>query len=204
MSWLTVIVYHNEEEVGQAIKASGLSRKELWITTKWSGVDGKDPRQSCDESLEMLGIKYIDLYLIHSPKLCGDDIKGKWKEMEKLHKEGKVKSIGVSKYVISLPDMVTWDTHRPSFGVDQLKELLRHAEIKPVVNQILLHPYVIKSTEPLLHFMLQHHIVPEGYSTLIPLTSRPGGPVDKPVNKIAERLGKKPEQVLLAWSKAKK
>lgn len=91
-----------------------------------------------------------------------------------------------------------------SFGVDDLKELLRHAEIKPVVNQILLHPYVIRSTEPLLHYMAHQHIVPEGYSTLIPLTSRPGGPVDKPVNKIAERLGKKPEQILLAWSKAKK
>lgn len=52
--------------------------------------------------------------------------------------------------------------------------------------------------------MAAQHIVPEGYSTLIPLTSKPGGPVDKPVNKIAERLGVKPEQVLLAWSKAKK
>jgi len=72
-----------------------------------------------------------------------------------------------------------------------------------VVNQILLHPYVIKSTEPLLHYMAQQHIVPEGYSTLIPLTSEPGGPVDEPVNNIAKRLGKKPEQILLAWSKAK-
>jgi diketogulonate reductase-like aldo/keto reductase len=51
--------------------------------------------------------------------------------------------------------------------------------------------------------MAQQHIVPEGYSTLIPLTSEPGGPVDEPVNNIAKRLGKKPEQILLAWSKAK-
>jgi diketogulonate reductase-like aldo/keto reductase len=78
------------------------------------------------------------------------------------------------------------------------------ANVKPVVNQILLHPYVIKQTTPLLEFMAAHHIVPEGYSTLIPLTSQPGGPVDKPVNKIAERLNVKPEQVLLAWSAAKK
>lgn len=90
-----------------------------------------------------------------------------------------------------------------SFNTDQLKELLHHAEIKPVVNQILLHPYVIKSTTPLLEYMAHQHIVPEGYSTLIPLTSKPGGPVDKPVNEIAQRLGKKPEQILLAWSKAK-
>jgi diketogulonate reductase-like aldo/keto reductase len=52
--------------------------------------------------------------------------------------------------------------------------------------------------------MMDHHIVPEGYSTLIPLTQLPGGPVDKPVNEIAKRLNVKPEQVLLAWSKAKK
>ena len=90
-------MYHNEEEVGQAIKAAGLSRKELWVTTKWSGVDNKQPAQSCEESLEKLGLDYVDLYLIHSPRLCGDDIKGKWKEMEKLYKAGKVKSIGVSK-----------------------------------------------------------------------------------------------------------
>jgi diketogulonate reductase-like aldo/keto reductase len=87
-----------------------------------------------------------------------------------------------------------------SFSVDNLELLLSGANVKPVVNQILLHPYVIKSTEPLLK---HHQIVPEGYSSLIPLTSEPGGPVDKPVNKIAKRLGVKPEQVLLAWSKAK-
>jgi diketogulonate reductase-like aldo/keto reductase len=90
-----------------------------------------------------------------------------------------------------------------SFSVDNLELLLSGANVKPVVNQILLHPYVIKSTEPLLKYMKHHHIVPEGYSSLIPLTSEPGGPVDKPVNKIAKRLGVKPEQVLLAWSKAK-
>jgi len=93
---------------------------------------------------------------------------------------------------------------KPSYSVDNLKELLASCSIKPVVNQILLHPYVIRSTVPLLDFMAQQHIVPEGYSTLIPLTSKPGGPVDKPVNKIAKRFGVKPEQVLLAWSKAKR
>jgi diketogulonate reductase-like aldo/keto reductase len=72
-----------------------------------------------------------------------------------------------------------------------------------VVNQILLHPYVIKSTEPLLAYMHKHHIVPEAYSALIPITQHPDGPVTKPVTDIAERLGKKPEQVLLAWVRAK-
>ena len=63
---------------------------------------------------------------------------------------------------------------------------------------------MIRSTTPLLEFMAEHHIVPEGYSTLFPLTSQPGGPVDKPVNEIAKRLSVQPEQILLAWSRAKK
>lgn len=183
----TAQVYRNEEEVGQAIKESGLSRKELWVTTKWSGVDGKGPKQSCKESLEKLGLDHVDLYLIHSPRLCMGDIPGAWKQMEELKKEGFCKSIGVS-----------------NFSKSDLKELLGSCTIKPVVNQILLHPYVIASTNPLLEYMESQNIVPEGYSTLIPLTSKPGGPVDKPVNKIAKRLGVQPEQVLLAWSKAKK
>ena len=90
-------MYGNEEETGQALKESGLARHEFWLTTKWSGIDGKDAEQSCNESLEKLGVKYLDLYLIHSVKVAQGDIVGAWKKMEKLHKEGKVKSIGVSK-----------------------------------------------------------------------------------------------------------
>lgn len=90
-----------------------------------------------------------------------------------------------------------------SFNKEQLQELLAHATVKPVVNQILLHPYVITQTAPLLEYLKEQNIVPEGYSTLIPLTSRPGGPVDKPVKQIAKRLNVNPEQVLLAWSRAK-
>ncbi|WRT63344.1 uncharacterized protein IL334_000249 [Kwoniella shivajii] len=182
----TAQVYRNEEEVGKAFKESGLSRKDVWITTKWSGVDDKDPKTSVEESLSKLGIDYIDLYLIHHPRLCKGDIEGTWKKMEELKKLGYVKSLGVS-----------------NFTKDDLKELLATATIKPVVNQILLHPYVISSTTPLLEYMATHHVVPEGYSSLIPLTSKPGGPVDKPMNEIAKRLNVKPEQVLLAWSKAK-
>ncbi|WVQ85123.1 hypothetical protein IAT38_007288 [Cryptococcus sp. DSM 104549] len=182
----TAQVYRNEEEVGQALKESALARKEVWITTKWSGVDDKGPRQSIEESLEKLGVEYVDLYLIHHPRLAKGDIPGTWKELEKIKKDGLAKSIGVS-----------------NFGVQELQELLASATIKPVVNQILLHPYVIHSTTPLLDYLAKNDIVAEGYSSLFPLTSRPGGPVDKPVNDIAKRLKVKPEQVLLAWSKAK-
>lgn len=82
--------------------------------------------------------------------------------------------------------------------------LLAAATIKPVVNQIMLQPYVIASTTPLLKFLEKQNIVAEAYSALIPLTSQPGGPVDKPLDKIAKAHGVKPEQILLAWVKAKK
>jgi len=183
----TAQTYRNEEEVGQAIKELGLARNELWVTTKWSGTDGKQPKQSCAESLEKLGLEYIDLYLIHNPRLCEGDIPGHWKQMEDLYRAGKVKSIGVS-----------------NFSVEDLQTLLASCSVKPVVNQILLHPYVIGRTEKLLEFHAQQHIVTEAYSALYPLTSAPGGPVDKPVSKIAEKYSVKPEQVLLAWAKAKK
>ncbi|ODN75577.1 hypothetical protein, variant 2 [Cryptococcus amylolentus CBS 6039] len=96
----TAQIYGNETEVGQAIKESGLSRKDIWVTTKWSGVDNKSPRQSILESLEKLGLEYLDLYLIHHPRLTKGDIRGTWKEFEGLKKEGFVKSIGVSNAVI--------------------------------------------------------------------------------------------------------
>lgn len=106
-----------------------------------------------------------------------------------------------------------------NFTVEDLKTLLKTANIKPVVNQskrdlppipscsnapaVLLHPYVIKQQTPLLEYMQDNDIAPEGYSSLIPLTSRTGGPVDKPVAEIGKRLKVEPEQVLLAWSRAK-
>jgi diketogulonate reductase-like aldo/keto reductase len=92
-------VYANEEEAGQGIKESGLSRKDLWITTKWSGVNSSSPREACEASLEKLGVSSVDLLLIHHPRLTNGDIPGAWKKMEELHKEGKAKSIGVSKCV---------------------------------------------------------------------------------------------------------
>lgn len=93
-SWVTG--YRNEEEVGQAFKESGLSRDQVWITTKWSTAD-KSARQSCEESLAKIGVDYLDLYLIHGPWVFRDDIVGTWRQMEELHREGKVKSVGVSK-----------------------------------------------------------------------------------------------------------
>ncbi|CED84688.1 Aldo/keto reductase family proteins [Phaffia rhodozyma] len=178
----TAQAYRNEAEVGKAIRGFGLHRDDFWVTTKWSGLDGKGPRQSCLESLDKLGLKQIDLYLIHSPRLANENIPGVWEEFESLKKDGLVKSIGVS-----------------NFSIADLKVLLYSAKIKPVVNQILFHPYVWEKTRPLVEFMEEHDIKAEAYSALYPLTSQTGGPVDKPVDKIAHKRNLKPEQVLLAW-----
>jgi len=106
--------------------------------------------------------------------------------MEAIKKAGLAKSIGVS-----------------NFGIDELEILLASAKIKPAANQILLHPYVYTRQAPLLAYASAHGIVSEAYSALIPITRIPGGPVDKPVNEVAQRLGAAADQVLLAWVRAK-
>ncbi|KAF7304457.1 Aldo-keto reductase [Mycena chlorophos] len=182
----TAQAYRNEYEAGVAIRDSGLPRDQLFITTKYSGVDGKGIKQSVKESLANLGISYLDLYLIHHPRLAVPDIPTAWKEMEDIQAAGLVKSIGVS-----------------NFEVSDLKTLIASAKVKPAANQILLHPYVYARQKPILEFAKEHGIVIEAYSALIPITSQPGGPVDVPVKAIAARLGVTDDQVLLAWTKAK-
>ncbi|KAJ7149207.1 Aldo/keto reductase [Mycena crocata] len=181
----TAQAYRNEAEAGVAIRESGLERKEIFITTKYSGLDGLDIKASINNSLKNLGVSYVDLYLIHNPRIV-PDIPKAWKEMEDIQAQGLVKSIGVSNFV-----------------VNDLAILLASAKVKPVANQILLHPYVYARQLPILEYAAKHKIVIEAYSALIPITSLPGGPVDAPVSAIAERLGVSMDQVLLAWTKAK-
>ncbi|CDO73354.1 hypothetical protein BN946_scf185008.g117 [Trametes cinnabarina] len=114
----TAQAYRNEEEAGKAIRESGLAREDLYITTKFSGRDGLDIETSIQNSLKFLGVDYVDLYLIHHPRLAQPDIPTAWAKMEKLKKDGLVKSIGVS-----------------NFGVAELQTLLASAQIKPVANQ---------------------------------------------------------------------
>ncbi|KAF8962112.1 NADP-dependent oxidoreductase domain-containing protein [Flammula alnicola] len=135
--------------------------------------------------LKNLGLSYIDLYLIHGPELC-DDIQKCWKEMEKLKESGLAKSIGVS-----------------NFEVEHLEQVSAAAKYIPVVNQILFHPYVYLEQLPILKLCAKKNIVVEAYSPLIPVTKRPGGPLDAPVGAIAKNLGASMDQVLLAWAKAK-
>ncbi|KAJ7782313.1 NADP-dependent oxidoreductase domain-containing protein [Mycena maculata] len=178
--------YKNETEAGVAIRESGIDRKELFITTKYSGRDNLDIKTAFKNSLDKLGVSYVDLYLIHTPRVALPDIPTAWKELEDFHAQGLAKSIGVS-----------------NFEVDDLAILLASAKVKPVVNQILLHPYVYARQLPILEYTAKHDIVIEAYSPLRPITKHPGGPLDAPVGEIAEGLGVSNEQVLLAWAKAK-
>ncbi|KAF9548284.1 Aldo/keto reductase [Agrocybe pediades] len=178
--------YRNEAEAGKAIHESGLSRDDIFITTKYSGLDGLDIETSIRNSLKNLGVKYVDLYLIHHPRLAVPDIPTAWAQMEGLKNAGLVKSIGIS-----------------NFEIKDVEILLASAKIPPAVNQIILHPYVYKKQAPLLEYSAKKGILIEAYSPLIPVTQRPGGPVDVPVKAAAKRLGATEDQILLAWIKAK-
>ncbi|GJJ12883.1 hypothetical protein Clacol_007129 [Clathrus columnatus] len=176
--------YANETEAGQALRQSGLPRSSVWITTKFSGQ--KSVEDSIKDSLNNLGVRSVDLYLVHSPRLANGNIPGLWKRFEKIKSKGSAKNIGVS-----------------NFTVSDLQTLLKDAKVVPAVNQILLHPYVYQQQKPIIDFCNQKGIAIEAYSPLIPVTSAPGGPVDIPLEKISKRTGATYDQILLAWNKAK-
>ncbi|KAF8129833.1 Aldo/keto reductase [Boletus edulis] len=182
----TAQAYRNETEAGIALRETSLSREDVFITTKYSGTNGLDVDTSIRNSVTNLGVEYVDLYLIHSPRLAVPDIPTAWAKMEKIKEAGLARSIGVS-----------------NFDEKDLEVLLASAKIKPDVNQILLHPYVYRRQLPILEYAARHDIVIEAYSALIPITHEPGGPLDAPLNGIASRLGATTDQVLLAWTKAK-
>lgn len=123
----TAQMYENEEEVGQGIIDSGMAREEVFLATKVSPPtmrNGADAvRNSIEESLQKLNTPYIDLLLIHWP--VKDCVKYTWQIMESYVKEGKIRSIGVS-----------------NFNPNHLEDLLSYAEIRPVINQIEVHPYM--------------------------------------------------------------
>ena len=123
----TAASYFNEAAVGDAIKASGVSRDELFITTKlWIEQAGEtETLKAFDTAISKLGLDYLDLYLIHQPF---GDYYGAWRAMEKLYKEGRIRAIGVS-----------------NFYPDRLVDLILHNEVAPHVNQIETHPFFQRS-----------------------------------------------------------
>jgi diketogulonate reductase-like aldo/keto reductase len=117
----TAAAYRNEAGVGEAIAATGLARDEVFVTTKlWNSEQGYDSTLSAfEQSLERLGLEHVDLYLIHWPVPSEDRYLDTWRAFEKIHAEGRARSIGVS-----------------NFRVEDLERLEAEAERLPTVNQI--------------------------------------------------------------------
>ena len=171
----TAKAYNNEEGVGRAIKDSGVSPGELFVTTKvWNSDQGYDSTlRAFEASRERLGLDVIDLYLVHWP------VKGKYLEtyraLEKLYRDGAVRAIGVS-----------------NFQIHHLKDILEAFEIKPMVNQVEYHPLL--SQVELRRFCEREGIQLEAWSPLMQ------GNLDVPeIAELAAKHGKTAAQVVLRW-----
>ncbi len=172
----TARIYGNEQDVGQAIHESGIRRDEVFVTTKlWNGDHGYDSTlRAFEESLRRLGLKYVDLYLVHWPETLRQE---SWGAMIRLLKEGKCRAIGVSNYTIK-----------------HLEELLAGSDVVPAVNQVEFHPFLYQ--KKLLDYCQLHGIQLEAYS---PLTR--GQRLDDPkIVGLAKKHGRTPAQVLIRWA----
>lgn len=173
----TATVYGNEESVGTGIKLSKIAREELFITSKlWVDDSGYETTKvAFDTSLKKLKTDYLDLYLIHRPR---GDVKGTWKAMEDLYREGRIKAIGLS-----------------NFEAGQLDELLTYAKVKPTVNQIETH--VFFQQEEAHDNMTKHDIQMEAWS---PFAAGRNGIFSNPIlADIGKQYDKSIAQVCLRW-----
>lgn len=171
----TAIYYRNEAVIGKAVKESNVPREDFFITTKipekkeFSGTDER-VKKSINSSLKALDLKYIDLYLIHFPLASVDENLRVWRVLEDYVDQGLIKSIGVS-----------------NFNSDQLKHLIDHANVKPVLNQFLSSPS--QHHQELIDFCKDHDIIPEAYQSLVK--------VDEPTKEVLKTIGKRYDKT---WS----
>ena len=175
----TAAIYFNETEVGEAVRASGIPRENLRVTTKvWNSDQGRDTTLAAfDASLERLGLDYVDLYLMHWPLPKRDLYIETWKAMEELLEGGRTRAIGVS-----------------NFQVAHLERLLAETDVVPAVNQIELSPHL--QQDELRAFHAAHGIATEAWSPI----ARGGALLSDPtVTGIAERHGVTPAQAVLRW-----
>jgi 2,5-diketo-D-gluconate reductase A len=172
--------YGNEAGVGEAFRASGLARDEVYITSKLDNSQHRpdDARAAMDETLAQLGLDFVDLFLIHwpLPTLYDGDYVSTWKTMEEFKADGRARSIGVS-----------------NFQVDHLERLAAETDTAPAVNQIELHPYLLN--EAVRAHGEAHGIATEAWSP-IAKGQVLGDPV---VTDISESVGRSPAQVVLRW-----
>jgi len=177
----TAAIYANEQGVGEGIVAgmeeTGIKREDLFLTSKvWNDDLGYEATiEAYETSLKKLGIDYLDLYLIHWP--VAEKFKEAWRALETLYQEGKVRAIGVS-----------------NFQIHHLEELMKHASILPMVNQVERHPRLTQ--KELLEYCQQNGIQLEAWSPLMQ-----GQLLDHPLLKtIAAKHNKSTAQIILRWN----
>lgn len=174
----TAAIYKNEEGVGKALAKADVPREELFITSKlWNGDQGYESTlKAFESSLEKLGLDYLDLYLIHWPVPAEGKFKDSWRAMEKLYKQGKIRAIGVS-----------------NFKEHHLDDLIKDAEVVPMVNQVEFHPHLDQKS--LRDYCKKHSIQLEAWSPL-----KQGELLDDPtLKKIADKYQKTTAQVIIRW-----
>ncbi|HEX5689447.1 MAG TPA: aldo/keto reductase [Roseiflexaceae bacterium] len=175
----TAFRYGNQRGVGKGVRDSGMSREELFITSKLDGEFQGDERAvaGLDECLRQLGMEYVDLLLIHWPLPQRDEYISTWKTFEQLAASGKARSIGVS-----------------NFKPAHLDRLLAETEIRPVANQIQLSPRITRTDH--VEYDRAHDIVTVAWSPL-----GQGGDLlnDPTLAEIGARYGKTPAQIVLRW-----
>ncbi len=174
----TASAYGNEPGVGEAIRQSGISRGDLFVTTKvWNSDQGYDSTLAAfDKSLSELGVDYIDLDLIHWPLPRRDRYLDTWRAMERVHSDGRARAIGVS-----------------NFHVPHLRRLLDAADVPPAVNQIESHPYLPQAE--LRAFHTEHGIVTEAWSPL----AKGSLLAEQAVTSLAAKYGRTAAQIVLRW-----
>jgi 2,5-diketo-D-gluconate reductase A len=176
----TAEMYRNERGVGEAIRAAGVDRDEVFVTSKLNNGFHRpdDARRAFEQTLTELGFDHVDLFLIHwpLPTLYDGDFVSTWKTLEEFQADGRARSIGVS-----------------NFQVAHLERLAAEASVVPAVNQIELHPYLLN--EEVRAYGEAHGIATEAWSPIAQ-----GQVLDDPViTAIAERLGRSSAQVVLRW-----
>lgn len=183
----TASIYKNEVEIGEAVRSSGIERASLFITSKVSPFEQgfEKATQAVNNILDRLGLFYLDLCLIHWPGAAKLDTKSiqnsklrseTWRALEQFYKQGKCRAIGVSNYT---------EKH--------LNELISSSEIKPMVNQVEVHPWLTQTQ--LRNFCNLHGIVVQAYSPL-----GVGSLLkDSTVQGVASKCKRSPAQVLLRW-----
>jgi len=185
----TAMAYRNHEEVGEALRASGVKRQDVWITSKLaSGTVNSYAKglAAVDNILQEIGTSYLDLVLIHSPKMGKDKAIAVWKALIDAKKAGKVRAIGVS-----------------NFNAGEIKDLVDNTGELPEVNQIQYHPWSSPAWHAAVAAWAGQGVVVTAYNSLGGARFSTNDLTGSAVSSIAQERGVSVNSVLLAWARAK-